>query len=147
MQELSLPDRQAVTSRMGKFFALPESCVVLGVKYVYVGRVNTCRAGGCVMPTNNSEQANEFFDYYILYMTNATILKVKIFNYQSMHGQEVTATSWLKQFKNYDGSHALVVGKNTDAISGATISVDAITSDIEDKTKFLLKILNGLLVK
>ena len=133
--------------KMGKFFYLPESCMVLGFKYVYIGRVQTCRAGGCSLYNDSPDQAKEFFDYYILYNEQATVQKIKVFNYQSSHGQEGTASSWLKQFKTYDGHNSLVVGKNIDALSGATISVDATVTDIEDKTKLLQKLLNGLAVQ
>lgn len=143
MKEITTAGNHA--NRWGKFFILPEPCTTLGLKYLYVGRVNTCRTGGCSINTNNDlNQEKEFFDYYILFSTTGIVQKVKIFNYQSTHGQEVTATSWLKQFGNYDGRSELVVGKNIDAIAGATISVDATSFDIEDKTKLLLKILNRI---
>lgn len=145
MTEVKLPGNQILNVGLGKFFSLPETWSVLGIKYVYVGRVNTCRTGGCSITAHGDlEQTKEFFDYYILYSATATIRKVKIFNYQSTHGQEVTAKSWLKQFGNYSGKEPLVVGKNVDAISGATISVDATSFDIESKTKILLQILNRL---
>ena len=142
MKEFSFNEKQNSGLRLGKFFSLPASCAAMGVKYVYVGRVNTCRAGGCsLIAVDNIDQTKEFFDYFILYSDNATVRKVKIYNYQSTHGQEVTATSWLKQFGNYDGRDELVVGKNVDAISGATISADATSFDIESKTKLLHEIL------
>jgi Na+-translocating ferredoxin:NAD+ oxidoreductase RnfG subunit len=37
----------------------------------------------------------------------------------------------------YNGSSKLQVNKNVDAIAGATISVHAITADIESKTDLL----------
>ena len=143
MTEVKLPGNQISNVGLGKFFSLPETLSVLGIKYVYVGRVNTCRTGGCSITAHEDlEQTKEYFDYYILYSANAIIRNVKIFNYQSTYGQEVTARSWLKQFASYDGKVPLVVGKNVDAISGATISVDATSFDIESKTKVLLRILN-----
>ncbi len=45
------------------------------------------------------------------------------------------AKGWLKQFTGYDGSDTLEVGKNVDAISGATISVYGITLDVQMKTR------------
>ena len=141
MKEFQLTGNQNHCVGLGKFFCLPETLAALGVKYVYVGRVNTCRTGGCsITAYEDLEQTKEFFDYYILYSATATIRNVKIFNYQSTHGQEVTAKSWLKQFANYNGKEPLVVGRNVDAISGATISVDATSFDIECKTKILLQI-------
>ena len=145
IKEIQLTENQSRCIGLGKFFCLPETLAALGVKYVYVGRVNTCRTGGCsITAYEDLEQTKEFFDYYILYSATATIRNVKIFNYQSTHGQEVTAKSWLKQFGNYNGKEPLVVGRNVDAISGATISVDATSFDIECKTKILLQILSKL---
>ena len=70
-----------------------------------------------------------------------TVQKVKVYDYQATHGQEITATNWLKQFKDYDTKTELIVGRNIDALSGATISVDATVSDIEHKTKILHRIM------
>jgi len=66
---------------------------------------------------------------------------VKIYNYQASYGQEVTSSNWLKQFKNYTGKEELIVGRNIDAISGATISVDVAAFDIELRTNMLRKII------
>lgn len=121
----------------GKFYRVPDNPKSLKTKYIYIGRVNTCRTGGCKSINNQPNENNsEYFDYFILYDSACTILKVKIYNYQATHGQEVTTKNWLKQFQGYKGSE-LTVGKNVDAISGATISVDAITFDIEHKTGIL----------
>ena len=104
--------------------------------------MNSCRAGGC----SNSielpkEEESEYFDYFIRFDKNKTVKLVKVFNYQATHGQEVTSKGWLKQFIGHDGTGSLQVGKNVDAISGATISVYAITVDVEMKTTLLKKIL------
>ncbi len=111
--------------------------------YLYIGRVNSCRAGGCSsssgQPIENPEY--EYFDYFILFDTVATVRLVKVFNYEATHGQEITARGWLKQFSGYTASKPLEVGKNIDAISGATVSVYAITLDVQDKTQLLHKML------
>jgi Na+-translocating ferredoxin:NAD+ oxidoreductase RnfG subunit len=105
------------------------------VGYAYVGRVNTCRAGGCSAPGESGSKENtEFFDYFILFDSTARILSVQVFNYEATHGQEITVKSWLKQFVGYTADKELIAGKNIDAISGATISVHNICSNITDKT-------------
>ncbi|MCK4920537.1 MAG: FMN-binding protein [Bacteroidales bacterium] len=58
-------------------------------------------------------------------------------NYQATHGQEVTSPGWLKQFVGYDGIKSLVVGREIDAISGATISADAITMNLQRRIRFV----------
>lgn len=127
----------------GKFYCVSNNPKSSGIKYLYVGRVNTCRTGGCSINSNQSNnKESEFFDYFILYDSICSILMVKIYNYQATHGQEVTAKSWLKQFQGYSGKSELTAGRNVDAISGATISVDAAAFDIEHKTSLLRQLLN-----
>ena len=122
----------------GKFFVVSNFQENFKVKYIYIGRVKSCRAGGCSINNTASENNDsEYFDYFILYNKNGAVELVRVYNYQATHGQEVTTKSWLKQFKNYDGSTELTVGKNVDAISGATISVNGLTADIEHKTSIL----------
>jgi len=127
----------------GKYFSIVGTNNENTQYYLYIGRVNSCRAGGCSsssgQPIENPEY--EYFDYFILFDTNATVRLVKVFNYEATHGQEITARGWLKQFSGYSASKSLEVGKNIDAISGATVSVYAITLDVQDKTRLLRKIL------
>jgi len=142
LKELTLPADIAKTIHHGKFYSVLEASNFSSVKYVYVGRVNTCRAGGCALKhIENSGGDSEFFDYFMFFDSTATVQLVKIYNYEASHGQEVTSSNWLKQFKNYNGNEELVAGRNIDAISGATISVDATTFDIEFRTTTLKKII------
>ncbi len=109
--------------------------------YLYIGRVNTCRTGGCsINSVGNTEASSEYFEYYIIFQGNKTIKRVRIFNYQATHGYQITAQSWLKQFKGYNYPQKLEVGKEVDAISGATTSVYAITADIEYNSMILNKL-------
>ena len=127
--------------KLGKFFSVSELSSFSLIKYVYVGRVNACRAGGCSVGYTTTDGESEFFDYFIFFDATATIQLVKIYNYQASYGQEVTSSNWLKQFKNYTGKEELIVGRNIDAISGATISVDVAAFDIELRTNMLRKII------
>ncbi|MCG8701745.1 MAG: FMN-binding protein [Bacteroidales bacterium] len=120
----------------GKFFKINSD--KSQYKYIYTGRVNSCRAGGCSISVEQPMDAkSEYFDYFILFDSAKTVQLVKVYDYKATHGHEVTAKGWLKQFISYDGSKSLKVDKNIDAISGATISVYAITFDIELKTQIL----------
>lgn len=120
---------------MGKYFTLAKATG----QYIYIGRVNACREGGCLDPSIEKSMDDEFeyFDYYILFDSAFTVQEVKVYNYQATHGQEITSKNWLKQFRHYDGSKKLITGKNIDGISGATISVEALVYDIEQKTNLL----------
>jgi hypothetical protein len=115
----------------GNYYEISDLNSPLG--YLYIGRVNSCRAGGCAISYGDTLSGSfEYFDYLIIFDTTANIRSVKIFNYQSTHGQEICNRGWLKQFTGYNGDHKLEVGKDIDAISGATISVYNLTFDIEN---------------
>ncbi len=125
----------------GKYFVIADTKSLSHFKYMYIGRVNSCRAGGCSIsmdPIENFE--TEYFDYFILYNKDLEIQLVRIFNYAATHGHEVSTKGWLKQFNGYNGTDTLVVGKNVDAISGATISVYGITEDVQLRTQAFKKL-------
>ena len=143
LEEVNTTNAIAYEIYLGKFYSVSGNTPMLGTKYIYVGRVKTCRAGGCSIKTSyNSNDDSEFFDYYLLFDSNGVLQYIKIYNYQASHGQEITSKNWLKQFQGYNGDSDLVTGKNIDAISGATISVGAISFDIEHKTNLLKQIIN-----
>jgi hypothetical protein len=141
-KELSVPSVLTANSAFqGKYLALSGTADNLK-KYVYVGRVNSCRQGGCSGPTEIlSIETPEYFDYLILFDSSASVQLVKDYNYQATHGQEITNRGWLKQFQGYNGGRSLTVGKSIDAISGATVSVQGITTDVQEKTRLLKKML------
>lgn len=125
----------------GKFYVYSNS---KPVKYSYIGRVYTCRAQGC----KNAEiefnsNGSEYFDYFILFDSTGKILSLLVFNYEATHGHEITQKSWLSQFVGFNGTRKLIVGKDVDAISGATTSATSITNDIVDKTGKLKRLIEG----
>lgn len=122
----------------GKFFEILDRSNTCQIGYIYIGRVNTCRSGGCsVQAKSNVSGQSEYFDYYIFFEKDLSVSLVKVFNYQASHGQEVTSSGWLRQFKGYNHQKNLNIGKDIDAISGATISVYSITADIEHITQLV----------
>ncbi len=127
----------------GSFYSVGDLEKSNGLYYVYVGKVNSCRAGGCSISTFNDDRTDhEYFEYYVIYNAKMVVQHVRVFNYQASHGHEISSVGWLKQFRGYSGNESLAIGKQIDAISGATISVHAITNDIEVKTKLLRQILS-----
>lgn len=56
---------------------------------------------------------------------------VKIYNYQATQSYEVINCGWLSQFKGVKPGESLTFGKDIEAISGATVSANAITDDIQ----------------
>lgn len=128
----------------GKFFAA-SSANVSQYHYMYVGRVNSCRTGGCSVPGNaGTDMSSEYFDYFILFDKRGGIVRVHVFNYRATHGYEICSRGWLRQFSGYNGSEKPEVGKTIDGISGATKSVHAITGDIHHRTEQLQDFLGSL---
>ncbi len=125
----------------GKFFNVNSEADQTKIQHIYIGRVNSCRAGGCSIPNADIGETSEYFDYFICFDKDCNVTMVKVFNYQASHGHEVTAKGWLKQFVGHQADQNLEVGKDIDSISGATISVNGITKDINEKTKILTQIL------
>lgn len=122
----------------GKFFTINQT--EDSSNTVYIGRVNSCRAGGCSIYHDAEDGSYEYFDYLITFNKDKKVVGVKVFNYQATHGQEMTAKSWLKQFVGLEEESKFEVGKQIDAISGATISVYAITDDIKNVLFYLKQI-------
>lgn len=143
LEALSIPDAVAATlNDQGKYFRVPGHVQDKEAAYVYVGRVYSCRSGGCSAPGVEVNTGFEYFDYFILYDSEGKVEQVKVYNYQATHGQEITIKGWLRQFEDYSPADNLKVGKQIDGIAGATISVYAITEDIRQKTALLHQIID-----
>ena len=127
---------------MGKYFLVNSQTDSQSI--VYIGRVNSCRAEGCSIDNISPIKSYEYFDYIIAFDKDRKIKKIKIYNYQATHGQEITAKSWLKQFVYKEDVDHFAVNKNIDAISGATISVFAITNDVNMVRDYLILTLSEM---
>jgi hypothetical protein len=139
-EELASQNPDSYGSISGKFFRI--SCNNGSDYFVYLGRVNSCRTSGCSIDKHSGEF--EFFDYFSIYDSNYSVKLVSVYNYEASHGQEITARGWLKQFVGYKEGKLLEAGKNVDAISGATISVNGIVEDVKQKTVMLHQLGNNL---
>ena len=127
-----------------KFYSLFTGNLSMPVAYMHLGTVNTCRTGGCSLSQDFSGSGpnGEYFDYMILFNTALEVESINVFNYQASFGHEIAARGWLKQFNGFKGEKNLEPGKNIDSISGATVSVYAITADIQWKTRQLQEIIH-----
>jgi hypothetical protein len=142
LTEIEIPDSlyNDILLDKGKIFLAQSTDADLG--YAYVGRIYSCRAGGCGMddaPVDfiSIDDDFEYFDYFIIFDETLVVKKIRIFNYQATHGHEVGGNGWLKQFIGYDGQEKLEYGKNIDSISGATISANAITYNVQESCRYL----------
>ena len=105
--------------------------------YVYIGRVSTVRSAAA---TGKKSENAEYFDYFILFNSSRAVSLVKVTNYQSSHGAMISSPGWLRKFVGHAHPKPLEVGRQIDAISGATISVNNITFDVRQKSYILHEI-------
>ncbi len=126
-----------------KNFILKSGNEVLG--YLFVRRTKGCVIGGC---SDSGEQAfreemigerYEHFDYMLILNKDLSVKKVKILVYDGEYGYEVGSKLWLKQFIGYSGGN-LEYGRDIQALSGATISAQSITDDIQLMHEIALKL-------
>lgn len=98
------------TFKTESLYKIKTSDTILG--YAYVGKA--------------ASKADDF-DYLVLFDKDLIIMKSKVLIYREDYGGEIGSKRWLKQFIGKTENDALVYGDNIAAISGATISVKAMT--------------------
>lgn len=72
----------------------------------------------------------ETFTYFIALDGNGNIIQLHITDYPSQYGVRMTTRSWLNQFIG-KSPHSGTFANDIDAISGATLSVNALVKDIQ----------------
>lgn len=104
--------------------------------YGIVTLSNGCKKGGCTI--ENEAEGAEYEEFYFstLYNADGEILNVRVIEYNSERGYEITAKNWLRQFIGKKGGK-LKVNKDIDAISGATVSVNSIVKEINTQQQFV----------
>jgi hypothetical protein len=119
-----------VSNRRTEFFVKNDSDCLL--TYGIVELCNSCKIGGCEIYSAFDPTAEyESFYYMIAFELDGTIKLVRVLEYNSEHGYEIAGKRWLKQFIGKQPG-AFNVGQNVDAISGATISVNALVTSINN---------------
>ena len=71
------------------------------------------------------------FDFMVIFNPNKSIKTVRVLIYREDHGGEIASKSWLKQFEGKSPKDAKDLAQSIDGISGATMSCDAITKEIQ----------------
>lgn len=123
--DIEIIDSLSASHSVGAYYSLKDN------GYLYLGRVNSCLTGGCTRESTPKEAGSEFFYYYIYFDTLGVVRRLSVYGYYATHGQEICNKLWLRQFEGYSGAETLDAGRNVDAISGATISVEALTFDVQ----------------
>lgn len=104
--------------------------------YLLINRVNACPEGGCSNPEQNISGRFDHYYYMAVYNLNHQIIQIRILDYQSQHGFEIMAISWLKQFVGFSGCE-LRFEKEIDGIAGATVSARALVDEVNENCRFL----------
>ncbi|MGM0634480.1 MAG: FMN-binding protein [Bacteroidota bacterium] len=74
----------------------------------------------------------DVFDYLIIFDDEFRILKSKVLIYRETHGRQIGSQRWLKQFYQLKPGDQPSIGKDVQAISGATISSKSMTKAVAD---------------
>lgn len=113
------------------------------IGYGVVTLTNGCKIGGCdaIQHADNAEY--EQFYFSTLYLPDGEIANVKVVEYTSERGYEITARSWLKQFIGKRGGE-LRVDKEIDGISGATVSVNSIVNEINAQQNYVSRVADSM---
>jgi len=72
----------------------------------------------------------EYFDYLLAFAPDFSVQGLTITVYRSSHGAAICQKKWLSQFEAYAGEE-LTLGKEIDAVAGATISATALVEDMK----------------
>lgn len=84
----------------------------------------------------NAPSKTATFDYLVLFDKNFVITTSKVLFYREEYGGEISSKRWLKQFEGESpSSKELVYNRNIIPISGATISVRSLTSEMNSLLK------------
>ena len=101
---------------------------------LYCGPIVTCDLGGCTASKfiKSNSNSKEYFDFLLIQNEKQEIREMKILNYLSDYGYEVTSRSYLKKFIGHEVCQFGTAEVEVDAVSGATISSDAIMMCLDE---------------
>lgn len=95
--------------------------------YILISQVAACSLGGCsALSEKNKTLSSEYFDLLVILDKDKNIEYLKILDYFSDYGYEVTSKRYLKKFKNKNVCSFFEETDGIDAISGATVSSQAL---------------------
>lgn len=131
----------SVLNETNSFFYHVENISKTQDAYMVITIANGCKLGGCDVEHGQDE---EFEQFYVLsiYSEDSKLQSLKIIDYPSEHGYEVTSKWWLKQFIKHQGDR-YEYSKNIDAISGATISVKSMIREVSYIQKCMPSIISN----
>jgi len=84
------------------------------------------------------------FTYLIIFKPDGKIEKVSVLLYRENYGGEIASKRFLKQFEGKSGGLNMEYNQDIDGISGATISVQAITRAVKENSTTFSNLINQL---
>lgn len=118
--------------------------------FLVVNKAFGCHENGCngtgFDKNRVIDNSYETFYYAIVFNLDLTIQRVKILQYESDFGYEICGRRWLKQFEGFKGCD-LRYGKDVHGITGATISAESITFDINNLCWIMSDLKDELLIE
>ena len=95
---------------------------------LFCGTIVTCDLGGCTASKymKSDQEGKEYFDILIIADKEREIKQIKVLNYFSDYGYEIASRSYLKRYYKHNICDFSMDKQTVDAISGATISSNAI---------------------
>lgn len=79
--------------------------------------------------------------FFVVFDASGHILGCRVVKYRERYGSGVKSKRWLRQFTGKNATSGFKVGKDIDAISGATISSNSVTKGIKKLAKLISHIL------
>lgn len=118
----------SILNNTNSYFYFVENSEKSKEAYMVITIANGCKVGGCDVEHDIDEEFEQFW-VYSLYSVSGALLELKILDYQSEHGYEITSKWWLKQFVKHQ-NETYRYAKNIDGISGATISIKSMIREL-----------------
>jgi hypothetical protein len=119
----------------GSYFEIYHNDSLLG--YFAYNRAAACRPGGCASydPSTNKDTYDPFY-VGVIYNTEMKIQRVRILDYYSEYGLQITRKNWLKQFEQSNGCD-IDEREAIDGVTGATISAKSLLDQLKGNCELL----------
>ncbi|MCF7802257.1 MAG: FMN-binding protein [Candidatus Marinimicrobia bacterium] len=75
--------------------------------------------------------------YLVLFTPDLKVQSVRVIRYREQYGGAIQESRWLEQFRGRDRHSGFAPGRHIDGISGATISVNAISRGVKRITVYM----------
>ncbi len=99
--------------------------------YLFLKQVKSCTLNGCLgneKLTDNIQ--SEYFDIAVTLDQDKNILSIKVLDYFSDYGYEISSKRYLKKYQGYSICDFSTANSAVDGVSGATVSYNALIGSL-----------------